>query len=104
MLDAKKLGHSIYAFSRKNEFYYKLNQMVTNGDDQVMSKLNKYILAKDLEKFSLFFEHLTQKEKNVVQSNLKQIEQMLLQNRWHKGEMLLSIVSKDVIKQSSVSI
>lgn len=96
MLDAKKLGHSIYSFQRKQEFYDKLSstkeQDNNNDNNIIVHRLHSIISSKNMAKFSSYLEATTNlNEKLFIVQNEKNITQMLQQHHWTKGINLFQL-------------
>ena len=90
MLNAKKLGHSIYSFSRKGELFKKINKScninVNINGKIIENKLKRMIITKNLLKFSLYFENTNEKELIFISSIKHILLDMLDQNEWKKGK------------------
>ena len=66
MLNAKKIGHSIHSFLKKEELYIKLfNQDESSRKKNLIyDELNKIILSKNMSRFSAFFQMMNDTEKD----------------------------------------
>ena len=88
MLDAKKIAHSIYSFSRKGELFYYINKVsnINKFDgDLVEKKLKRMILTKNLLNLSQYFESLDKNHLNYISSNKNEFINLFNQNSWSKG-------------------
>ena len=91
MLDAKKMGHSIYSFARKQELFSKIHKMCniheldTDGNVLIEKKLKRMIITKNLSKFSSYFENINKFELEYVKSNKQTFESLINENGWRKG-------------------
>ena len=88
MLDAKKIGHSIYSFARKKELFEKINSVVddniVNGE-YINKQIKKMILSHNLSQLSLYFETMNEKEYSYILSNKQLFINLLNTNKWSKG-------------------
>ena len=88
MLDAKKMGHSIYSFARKKELFEKVNLIIDNNivnKEYINKQLKQMILSQNLSKFSLYFETISEKEYSYILSNKQLFINSVNQNKWSKG-------------------
>lgn len=104
MLNAKKLGHSIYSFVRKQSLFSKIAKLRSDDSnissqteqDRFFAKLSKTITSKNMFQFSRFFETLNLSEKYYILKNKSKIEGMLQQKKWDKGLKLFEAVIKQL--------
>ena len=99
MLEAKKLGHSIYSFVRNKHYYTEINDLIVNIDKKFeTNKLNK---IKEIEKIavqrnvSLMYTLLqgtneTEKTHFWIEKE-SQLRKMFVKNRWEKGLKLYDL-------------
>ena len=93
MLTAKKMGHSIYSFQRKYDFYKQLNEMiyfydVNMTDNYIYGDLRKHILSHSMFDFSSFLFHSTPIEQNYIIKNKNVFDKLLHRSQWNKGKEL----------------
>ena len=113
MLNAKKIGHSFYAFSRKQEFYNKLNKNACigmrngngndNGNDENINDQNQFlsslqnmitphIISKNDKNFEMILQYLNHYELQSIKDNINDIQMYIIEklneNKWKKGEKI----------------
>ena len=99
-LDAKKIGHSFYGFSRKKDFYHKLNKdaSIENGMtiNNIKHMLNASLISKNDKQFEKILQCLNEKEINTLKESNEGKEMMSYfstntkEMKWKKGEKLLN--------------
>ena len=101
MLDAKRMGHSIYSFSRKKELFNKINSNCdydNNGIDTeyIENKLKRMILSKNLLNFSLYLENTFNEIELKFMSDYDFVfTDLLEETKWKKGiDIFESYISK----------
>ena len=102
MLDAKKMGHSIYSFARKGELFNKINSIcdINNINSKyITTEIKKMIVSKNLSKFSLYFKNINDNEYKWIVSNKDIFLNLLEQTKWSKG---LQIVESYQLTKSSL--
>ena len=102
MLEAKKIGHSFYAFQRKQEYFEKLNQLnilLANKDGTfVRNALQTQILSQNKNTFSRLLHLLNDDELEIVRAmkmengNDVSVLTKLKQNHWRKGEKIFKSI------------
>ena len=94
MLEAKKLGHSIYSFVRKGDLFhsiYNQNQLWINDNKFAKKSIKRMIATKNMTQFSKHLESLTQSEKNHVIKMQPFWMELMQELNWKKGSKLLKI-------------
>ena len=101
MLQAKKMGHAVYSFQRKKDYFMRLNRIVINDNnvDNLFFILRKYILHQNMQSLSLFFQTLKMNEKYLILKNEQKIYQLFQISKWSKGQKLFDVVLKDMKQQ-----
>ena len=99
MLEAKKMGHSIYSFVRKQDLFEKIylncnNYNITKNGKLIENKLRKMIVTQNLTQFSKYFESISKDELKYIQLNKKVLLGFLKQNEWKRGLKLFEIYVK----------
>ena len=96
MLNAKKMGHSIYSFNRKQDLFNKLYENVnSNNNNETMDKqLRQIILTRNMFKFSIFCETMNDYEREYIVKNFNMLDKFMKENDWNKARKLLKIVTK----------
>ena len=97
MLTAKKMGHSIYSFNRKQELFDKLYNICDNDENVCDSKkidknLRSIILTRNMVKFSLFCQTMNKYEKEYIVKNYDMLDKFMKDMHWNKARKLLKIV------------
>ena len=93
MLDAKKMGHSIYSFARKKELFEKINSIVDNNNpsgEYISKKIKRMILSQNLTKLSLYLQNINEKEYLYILSNKQLFINSFEANKWSKGLKLFN--------------
>ena len=92
MLEAKKIGHSFYAFQRRQEYYqglYLLNNKIhMNENNFIENLLQTQILSRNKNLFSQLLHLLFDNELNMIRQNKEHILNKIKQNDWQKGEKI----------------
>ena len=91
MLDAKKMGHSIYSFVRKKDLFDKICNKLeneSNNKQEIEKNIKQMIISQNLTQFSLFFQIFSENEKDFVLNNKEMILNFLKENKWNKGTKL----------------
>ena len=102
MLNAKKMGHSVYSFQRKKDYFMKLNNIINHDiaidykNNNLLINLRNKIVHKNMESFSLFFETLTLKEKYLILKNENLIKNFLNSSKWIKGNKYFDLIFKHI--------
>ena len=90
------MGHSIYSFARKEEYFNNLNSMInyeTSFDyDYIYLNLRSYALSKNLNKFYNYLQSLTKKESIYMNKNENKIVKLFEQFKWDKGKKLWNLM------------
>ena len=99
MLIAKKMGHSIYSFNRKEDLFGKLYDKCTNDknvcNNKIIEKnLRSMILTRNMFKFSIFCQTMNKYEKDYICKNFNMLDKFMKDNHWNKARKLLKIVTK----------
>ena len=105
MTKAKKLGHSIYSFVRKEDFFEKLNGMSEKfGKPDVNTTstsisyfdniqfIEKVVLSKNMFEFASLFQNWNKLEKTFILQNKDYILRSLQANKWKSGEKLFQYI------------
>ena len=94
MLEAKKMGHSMYSFVRNEDSFLRLGKLINKNDSygaqNVIPMLTRIILSRNMKQFSLFFETMDMYEKFQTLKNKQSINKLLKENNWKKGEKLFA--------------
>ena len=88
MLDAKKMGHSIYSFLRKQELFEKIHQICDTNEinnQYINKKLKRMIMTQNLSNFSKYLETIKQNEFEFISSNKEIFINLLSETKWKKG-------------------
>ena len=87
MLIAKKKAHSIYSFIRKEDFFIKLNNLVSDkNEDNKLKQIRKMIILNNMHQFSSLLENCTQFERDTIIKNNDKIVGYIKQGKWKKGQ------------------
>ena len=86
MLNAKKMGHSIYGFVRNKDHYYENNKYLYNKVD--LNYVYNIIMRKNLSKFYVYLQYLNI---NVKKDSNENIMNFLKANNWSKGIKLFQL-------------
>ena len=73
---------------------------MNGGDDNIMNLLTKYIMSRNMSKFSLYFQTMNLYQKYFILKNKNKIIKLLEQNNWRKGLELFQLVISRHIKES----
>ena len=92
MLDAKKLGHSIYSFNRKENLIKNLsNNCNTHSHlnrDDVDDNVKRMIFSQNLSQFSIYLETVNHIEWKYILSKKDVFMEFIQLNKWSKGATL----------------
>ena len=102
MLDAKKMGHSVYSFARKGELFNKINSICdSNNNKSTTVEIKKIILSKNLLKFSLYLQNIDDDGYNWIIESKDVFLNLLQQTKWKKGlDIFQSYVKDPVLVQT----
>ena len=78
MLTAKKMGHAIYKFLRKEEFYSKLNKLMMDdtNSESIFYNFIKFITFKNLNELAEFYTTINKQEKLFILENRDRIRKL----------------------------
>ena len=99
MIKAKKMGHSIYSFVRKKDYYEKIGNIINSYDNQfndqeMFLRLKKIIFSHNMQHLSLLFQTMNAKEINFVLRNKNELSSLFNQSQWQRGLKLFDLVIK----------
>ena len=105
MLEAKKKGHSIYGFVRKQDYFEQMyqissrfNKATTSINDstnfEIIQFIDKMILSRNMFDFSAFFQNWNQQERKFMFDNKEYLLNSLESSKWKKGKKLFEYVLK----------
>ena len=92
MLNAKKMGHSVYSFVRKKDLFNSINKTYNLNDFNITErKIKKMIISQNLSKLSLYFENITQNQLEYIKKNKENFIYLFKdQIGWKKGLKLFN--------------
>ena len=84
------MGHHLYSFVRKQDYFADLSNMVNKLDSAAIENdVNRIIVSRNLGKLSKFVLFANEIELNFLVQNEKKLIEFMKQNDWHKGEVLI---------------
>ena len=96
MLDAKRMGHGIYSFVRKENLFHsicKQYQLSNNDESFVEQQIASMILTHNLTKLSEYLQSANQFEKRYIVKNESNITTLMKQTNWLKGMNLVKLAA-----------
>ena len=103
MLDAKRMGHGIYSFVRKQNLFHsicKQYQLSNNNEKFAEEQLSSMILTQNLSDLSKHLESATQFEKEYIVKNEMKIKTLMKETNWIKGINLVQLCAKQWRQES----
>ena len=92
MLNAKKMGHSIYSFVRKEDLFNNINKIVNlNNFNVIQRRIKKMIISKNMTQLSVYFENIKENQLKWIVNNKKDFVYLFEQMGWKKGLKLFNI-------------
>ena len=90
MLEAKKIGHSVYSFVRNKEYYNEISLFLNKKMNS--KEINKIILSQNLSLFSMVLENSSKYDQTeYLMKNKENIVKFLNQSDWKKGLKLFKL-------------
>ena len=97
-MDAKKIGHSFYGFSRKRDHFHQLNELAHIEDgmniNQIKNLLRASLISKNEKEFEKILQCLNDNEKMLFANNENDIVGYFSTNmkemKWKKGQRLFN--------------
>ena len=87
-----RMGHTLYNFVRKEEFYYEISKMTgfddSNKNDKIdlkLKQLYQILSRKDFGQFSKYLLFCNNFEKNILNQNQNDIVAFMNKQQWYKG-------------------
>ena len=96
MLDAKRMGHGIYSFVRKENLFhsiYKQYQLSTHDQLFAQEQISSMILTHNLSNLSKYFQSATKFEKQYIVQNEANLIQLMKETDWSKGIKFVKLVA-----------
>ena len=99
MIKAKKMGHSIYSFCRKKDYFEKIGNIINSyksnfNDKEMFLRMKKIIFSHNMQQLSLFFQTMNIKEINFLLRNKDEVSSLFKQSQWQRGLKLFELVIK----------
>lgn len=97
------MGHSIYSFVRKDDFFRTLGTFLSSNDSyagdlkledkqkSVEKQVKSIILFKNMSHLSKYFENCNKFERDYIVTNKEMFMHFLKENKWNKGLQLLEL-------------